>query len=131
MARPASETLTPLELDIMKVLWHSGPSTVQSVQEILSADRPLAYTSVQTMLNVLEKKGKVKRSKKDRAHVYEAKVSRESAVKRSVDEVIDRLFGGSAGALMMNLLETRNLSEDKLSELEEMLRRKRAGEEPK
>ena len=117
--------MTPLELELMEILWRLGPSTVQTVQQELEATRPLAYTSVQTMLNVLEKKGKAKRTKKDRAHLYSAKVTRESTVGRTVDDMIERLFGGSAESLVMNLLESRKLSREKLAELEELVRAKR------
>jgi len=109
----------------MEILWRLGPSTVQTVQQELEATRPLAYTSVQTMLNVLEKKGKAKRTKLDRAHLYSAKVTRETTVGRSLDDLIEKLFGGSAESLVMNLLQSRKLSREKLAELEEMVRAKR------
>jgi len=113
----------------MKILWQKGPCTVQMVQEGLEPDRPLAYTSVQTMLNVLERKGKAKRTKKDRAHLYSAKVTRESTVGRTLDDMIDRLFGGSAESLVMSLLETRKLSREKLEELEELVRSRKKEKE--
>lgn len=112
----------------MKILWQKGPSTVQTVQEALEPERQLAYTSVQTMLNVLERKGKAKRTKLDRAHLYSAKVTRESTVGRTLDDVIERLFGGSAESLVMSLLETRKLSKEKLAELEKLVRQKREEE---
>ena len=68
MPRPRSENLTPLELEIMHVLWAEGPANVQIVQQHLP--RQLAYTTVQTMLNILHRKGKVKRTLKDRAYIY-------------------------------------------------------------
>jgi len=71
--------LTPLELEIMKVLWETGPATVQAVQERLPGERPLAYTTVQTMLNVLLRKGKVRRALKGKAYEYEPKLSRKKA----------------------------------------------------
>jgi len=125
MSRPPSESLTPLELEIMKILWQNGASTVQAVQEALEPSRPLAYTSVQTMLNILEKKGKAKRTKQDRAHLYSAKITRESMVGRTLDDVIERLFGGSAESLVISLLESRKLSREKLSELEELVKSKK------
>ena len=112
----------------MEILWNLGPSTVQTVQQALEAKRPLAYTSVQTMLNVLERKGKAKRTRKDRAHLYSAKVTRESTVGRSLDDMIERLFGGSAESLVMNLLQSRKLSPEKLAELEKLVRTKREEE---
>jgi len=125
MARPPSDSLTPLEHEIMEILWSLGPSTVQAVQQALEPRRPLAYTSVQTMLNVLERKGKARRTKQDRAHLYSAKVTRESTVGRSIDDLIERLFGGSAESLVMNLVQSKKLSPKKLAELEELVKSKR------
>jgi BlaI family penicillinase repressor len=110
-------TLTPLELELMKVLWELGSGTVQAVQDKLPGEK-LAYTTVQTMLNVLQNKGKVKRVLKDRAFVYRPAVTRLQAVSATMHDLIDRMFGGSAEALVMGLLETRQLSPEKLAELQ-------------
>src|SRR5439155_665986 len=88
--------LTPLELEIMKVLWDTGPATVQTVQERLAGERRLAYTTVQTMLNVLHRKGKVKRALKSRAYEYEPVLSREKATSAAGRDMLNRLFGWSA-----------------------------------
>jgi BlaI family transcriptional regulator, penicillinase repressor len=112
-----SERLTPLELEIMKVLWDEGPATVQAVQQKLPREPRLAYTTVQTMLNVLHRKGKVDRTLKQRAYEYRASLSRHKAVRQTTRDVIDRLFGGSAESLVMSLVETRQLSPEKLAEL--------------
>ncbi len=120
--------LTPVELEIMKVLWETGPATVLAVQCRLP--RPLAYTSVQTMLNVLHRKGKVKRVRKDadRAYEYQAVVSREKAVRVALRDVIDRLFGGSAESLVMSLVEGRHLAPEKLAELHRLISQSQAAE---
>ena len=110
-------TLTPLELEIMKVLWNLGSGTVQAVQAALPGD-PLAYTTVQTMLNVLQGKGKAKRVLKERAYVYRPAVTRAQAVSSTMRDLIDRMFGGSAEELVMGLLETGEISADKLAELQ-------------
>src|SRR5947209_14330265 len=104
MARRKTEQLTPLELEIMHVLWDIGAANVQSVQQHL--ERELAYTTVQTMLNILHRKGKVKRTLKDRAYFYKPSVSRRQVVSQTVNDVVDRLFGGSAENLVMSLVET-------------------------
>jgi len=109
--------LTPLELEIMKVLWDSGPATVQSVQEKLPSAPKLAYTTVQTMLNVLHRKGKVKRTLKGRAYEYAPLFSREMAVRTTLRDVITRFFGGSAESLVMSLVASRDLKPEKLAEL--------------
>ena len=97
MPRRKSEQMTPLELEIMQVLWETGPVTVQIVQRELK--RELAYTTVQTMLTVLHRKKKVKRTLKDKAYIYTPSVSRTKFTGHAVREFIDRLFGGGAADL--------------------------------
>lgn len=116
----ADQPLTPLELEIMNVLWETGPANVQAVQAGLKG-RELAYTTVQTMLNVLHRKGKVKRELKDRAYVYRAVLSRQRAVRQAVGEVLQRFFQGSADSLVLNLLETRQLSPGRLAQIQKLL----------
>ncbi len=112
--------LTPLELEIMTVLWETGPTSVQTVKDRL-ASRALAYNTVQTMLNVLHRKGKVRRKLKDRAYLYTAVFSRKSAVRYAVGEVLERFFGGSADGLVLNLLESRQLTPEKLTRIQKMV----------
>lgn len=119
MARTKSEHLTRLELEIMNVLWEVGPANVQAVQQRLNRD--LAYTTVQTMLNILHKKGRVKRTLKDRAYLYKAAVSRKEVVSHTVSDLVDRLFGGSAESLVMSLVETKHLTAEKLARLNKLL----------
>jgi BlaI family penicillinase repressor len=116
--------LTPMELEIMKVLWASGASNVQRVRDALPGDP--AYTTVQTMLNVLLRKGKVRRVLKDRAYIYRPAVSRAEAAKAALRDLIDRMFAGSAENLVMGLLETKELTPEKLRRIEARLR----GEKP-
>ena len=119
MARRKTENLTPLELEIMHVLWETGASNVQTVQQKLNRD--LAYTTVQTMLNILHKKGKAKRTLKDRAYFYKPAVSQKQVVSKQVTDVIDRLFGGSVESLVMSLLETKHLTPAKLARLQKLV----------
>ena len=112
-----SQQLTPLELEIMKVLWDTGPATVQAVQGRLPGQPRLAYTTVQTMLNILHRKGKVDRALKQRAYEYRATLSRHKAARQTIRDVVDRLFGGSAESLVMSLVESRQLSPERLAEL--------------
>lgn len=120
----SEQSLTPLELEIMNVLWETGPANVQSVQAHLTA-RDLAYTTVQTMLNVLHRKGKVKRRLKERAYFYQPIVSRQKAVTQAVGEMLDRFFGGSADSLVLNLVETRKLTAERLTQLQKLLEQER------
>jgi BlaI family penicillinase repressor len=117
MARKTADPLTPLELEIMKVLWETGPAAVQTVQEHLAPERKLAYNTVQTMLNVLHRKGKVRRELQGRAYVYEPVVSRAQAAGQAVGDLVSRMFGGSAESLVLSLVEARHLTPEKLAEL--------------
>ena len=116
----SEQTLTPLELQIMKVLWETGPANVQNVQAHLQGGS-LAYTTVQTMLNVLHRKGKVKRRLKDRAYFYAPVLSRQKAVTQAVGDMLDRFFGGSADGLVLSLVETRRLTPEKLARIQRLL----------
>ena len=120
----SEQPLTPLELAIMNVLWETGPANVQTVQGKLKA-RNLAYTTVQTMLNVLHRKGKVKRQLKERAFLYRPVFSRQKAVTQAVGDMLDRFFGGSADSLVLSLVETRHLTPEKLAEIQKLLERTR------
>jgi len=114
--------LTPLELEIMNVLWETGPANVQTVQSALRS-RELAYTTVQTMLNVLHRKGKVKRQLKDRAYIYRPVLSRQKAVTQAVGDMLERFFGGSADSLVLSLVESRRLTPEKLARIQQLVER--------
>ncbi len=114
---PAPDRLTPLELDVMNALWDHGAGTVQEVQERLQRERALAYTTVQTVLNLLCAKGRAARTRRERAFVYRARVTREREASRTLGDVIEKLFGGSAESLVMNLVESRHLDAAKLAAL--------------
>jgi predicted transcriptional regulator len=119
--RQPPDQLTPLELEIMKVLWETGPAPVQAVQERLAPERDLAYNTVQTMLNVLHRKGKVRRELRARAYHYEPAISRPQAAGQAVSDLVERMFGGSAESLVLSLVETRHLTPETLARLSEML----------
>jgi predicted transcriptional regulator len=127
MARPrkTSHLLTPLELQIMQVLWREGPSNVQTVQKNLTAD--LAYTTVQTVLNVLHQKGRVRRSLKGRAYEYRPAASRDSVLGRAIKDLVGRMFGGSSEELVMSLVKSRQIDPAKLEELTRRLRASKEG----
>jgi predicted transcriptional regulator len=116
MARKsARDGLAPLELSIMQVIWTRGESSVTEVQSQLEST--LAYTTVQTMLNSLEKKGKLTRRLHGRAFIYSARVSEAAAIGQGVRDLIDRMFGGSAEDLVISLLRNREIDSKKLAEL--------------
>lgn len=114
------QPLTPLELEIMSVLWETGPANVQTVRSRFHT-RDLAYTTIQTMLNVLHRKGKVKRKLKDRAYIYSPVLSRQSAVRQALGDMLDRFFAGSADSLVMSLVEANQLTPEKLGELHRLI----------
>jgi predicted transcriptional regulator len=115
MAKSEKPTLTKLELQIMQVIWRNGASTVTAVQEALPQD--LAYTTVQTMLNILHRKGKLRRELHGRAFAYTATVTEAKASTHAVRDLVDRMFGGSSEELVMSLIKSRQLDPKKLAEL--------------
>jgi predicted transcriptional regulator len=112
---PIKSGFTKLELKIMQAIWKRGASTVSEVQAEL--DDPLAYTTVQTMLNILERKGKLRRELSGRAYVYSARVTENKALGEGVRDLVDRMFGGSSEELVMSLLKSRQIDAKKLAEL--------------
>lgn len=119
MTKPQKSALTKLELQIMQVIWKRGSSSVSDVQQGL--EQELAYTTVQTMLNILERKGKLKRELQGRAFMYSATVSEEKASSHAVRDLIDRMFGGSSEDLVMSLVKSRQIDAKKLAQLSKRL----------
>ena len=124
----SQQQLTPLELQIMNVLWDCGPSNVQSVQERLAGPPKLAYTTVQTMLNVLHRKGRVRRRLRGRAYEYAPVLTREKAASSAIRDMIDRLFGGSVDGFLMSLVKSRQVDPKKLQELGELVEKRESKE---
>jgi predicted transcriptional regulator len=121
-----AETLTRLELQIMQVIWKLGASnagracSVSDVQKGLEQKgkpQTLAYTTVQTMLNILERKGKLKRKLRGRAYVYSATVTEARASRHAVRDLVDRMFGGSTDELVMSLIKSRQIDARRIAEL--------------
>lgn len=115
----ATEAFTPLELEIMQVLWDSGPSTASDVQSRLESK--LAYTTVQTMLQVLFRKKRVDRDLDGRAYRYLAVMSREKAKRSALDDLVSRMFGGSAEALLVALVDTRRITADEIARASKLI----------
>jgi len=104
MVRPKSEHPTPGELEVLKILWDRGPSTVRQVMDLLNRRRRRHYTSVMSLLGVMTEKRLLRRRPSGRAFVYEARVGRQQTLGRIVEDVVGRVFEGSASALVANLL---------------------------
>jgi predicted transcriptional regulator len=116
--------LTAQELEIMKIVWRTGASTVRGVYEDLLDRRKIAYTTVMTMMNILEQKGYLKKTPKDRAYVYQATRPQKQVIRGMVREFVDRVFNGSAEPLLLHLVEDRRLSENDLDEIRRLMREK-------
>ena len=119
MGRKTSKHLTNLELEVMQALWAASPANVQMVQRGLK--RELAYTTVQTVLNILARKGHVSRQLQDRTYFYSPVSSQRAAVRKTLRNFVDRVFGGSAERLVMNLIQTKALTPEQLAKLRKLL----------
>ena len=109
----------------MKVVWERGPSTVRDVYEALLEDRHIAYTTVMTMMNVLERKGHVRKEAEGRSYRYYSVRPRGQVVGSMVREFVDRVFGGSAEPLLLHLVEDRRVTADELDKLARRIRGKK------
>ena len=119
--RPKSETLTGQELEIMKVIWRTGQATVRDVYEDLKSRRTIAYTSVQTMMNILETKGHLKKEPGEKAQNYIPVRPQQTVVRSMVREFVDRVFDGSARPLLVHLLREKGLTAIERKELQKLL----------
>lgn len=129
MARPKQEHPTPAELQVLKILWEQGPSTVREVMDTLKKrSRRRAYTSVMSLLNVMTDKGFLARRPKGRAFVYSARAGREKTLRRYVDDLLGRVFEGSASALVAHLLEQADPTSEELDEIRKAIESYREGE---
>ena len=109
--------LTEQELEIMKIVWARESATVRDVYETLRERRQIAYTTVMTMMRILERKGHLKVSRADRAYVYRPARPRQRVVGEMVREFVDRVFGGAAEPLVQHLVRDRHLTEEDLREI--------------
>ena len=116
--RRKSTTLTEQELEIMKVVWERDSATVRDVYEALLERRKVAYTTVMTMMKILEQKQYLNKTLEDRAHVYCPTRPKNQVIRGMVREFVDRVFNGSAQPLLLHLVEDRCLTEKELRELE-------------
>ena len=120
--RPKHNTLTPQELEIMKLVWQRGAATVRDVYEALLERRKIAYTSVMTMMKILETKGYLKKRRQDRAFLYRPAHPKNQIIGRMIREFIDRVFNGSAEPLLVHLVKSRHLSEKDLQKIARMVK---------
>jgi len=112
---------TASELEILRVLWAKGPSTVREVHEALSEKKSLGYTTVLKLLQIMTAKGTVRRNETQRAHVYEACLPAEQTKRQIAGDMLQRVFEGSASQLMMHALAGRKASPEEIGELRRLL----------
>lgn len=112
---------TPVELDILRILWERGACTVREVYETLSKEREMGYTSALKMLQIMTEKGLVSREEAGKAHIYRARQSEEKTQRNMVGEFLDRAFGGAAQKLVMQALTARKTSPEELAEIRRLL----------
>ena len=115
-------TLTPQELAIMKVIWRLGSATVRDVYEELRTERTIAYTTVMTMMRILEDKGYLTKSSADRAFVYTPAKPRQQVVGAMVRDFVDRVFDGASGSLLVHLAKDNRLSDKQRRAIEKLVK---------
>jgi BlaI family transcriptional regulator, penicillinase repressor len=124
--RPKSPTLTEQELEIMKIVWSRESATVRDVYEALLERRKIAYTTVMTMMKIMEQKKYLLKTQEDRAYIYRPAKPKNQVIKGMVREFVNRVFNGSAEPLLVHLIEDQRLSQKDLEEIAQMIRRKEA-----
>jgi BlaI family transcriptional regulator, penicillinase repressor len=112
---------TESELAILGVLWTKGPSTVRQVNDVLSASRDTGYTTTLKLMQIMAEKGLVTRDERDRSHVYAAKLPQDQTQRQLVTDLVDRAFGGSAAALVLQALSAHPASSEELGEIQRLI----------
>jgi BlaI family penicillinase repressor len=125
-----TRTLTEQELEIMKVVWERKTATVREVYEVLRQHKNVAYTTVMTMMNILESKGHLVKRPEGRAYVYEPSQAQTQVISGMVQEFVDRVFDGAARPLVLSLLQERKLSREDLEEISRLIDEEIPEEEP-
>ena len=113
---------TEAELEILRTLWANGPSTVRQVNDRLSASRDIGYTTTLKLMQIMTEKGLVTRDESDRSHVYAARASQDHTQRQLVSDLMDRAFGGSAAALVLQALSAHPASPEELEEIQRLIK---------
>ena len=119
--RTPHPTLTPQELAIMKVVWRLDKATVRDVYEAVREKRPVAYTTVMTMMKILEDKGFLKKTQVERAHVYRPTRPRQQVVGAMVRDFVDRVFDGATDALVLHLAKNGRLTKAERERIKDLI----------
>jgi predicted transcriptional regulator len=112
---------TDAELAILRVLWTRGPSTVRDVHEALAGSRETGYTTTLKLMQIMAEKGIVLRDESSRSHIYAARHERDETQQLLVSDLVDRAFGGSAAALVLQALNAKSTTPDELAEIQRMI----------
>jgi predicted transcriptional regulator len=123
--KPKKTVPTDQELEILKVVWQRGQATVREVFRDLSAQRKIAYTTVLTMMGILEQKGHLKKTAGERAYIYSPTKPQQQVVRSMVKEFVHRVFNGSSRPLLVHLVEDPAIQADELAEIEKLLKDRR------
>jgi len=121
MAKSDPPRPTAAELEILRVLWSLGPSTVREVHDRLNQTKPMGYTTVLKLMQIMADKGLVGRNEDQRAHVYEASGRQEDTQRQLVGDLVERAFGGSATQLVMQALAAKRATPEELAEIRRIL----------
>jgi predicted transcriptional regulator len=121
MARPTTGRPTDQELQILKVLWERGPSSVRDVWKVLAANRSIGYTSVLKIMQIMLDKGLVVRDARQRPQVYRTKQTQQATLNRLAADLLDRAFGGSAKLLLLHALGDKSCSQEELEGIRNLL----------
>ena len=127
MATRASKYPTKLELEILKVIWRTGPATVRQVREELAGQRNLAHTTVMTMMTIMTDKGFLKRKKQGIGYIYTPVAKEDETTGGMLGDIVERAFHGSTMAAMVHLLESGDIDDKELAKLRKIIRRKEKG----
>jgi predicted transcriptional regulator len=121
MVKPNQPRPTDAELEILRILWSRGPSTVRDVHQQMHAGKPTGYTTVLKLMQIMADKNLVRRNEEQRAHIYEAALPRDTTQQQLVGDLLDRAFGGSARQLVMQALASRPATPEDLDEIRSLL----------
>ena len=113
---------TDAELAILRVLWQRGPSTVRQVHEALGEERDTGYTTSLKLMQIMAEKGLVTRDETNRTHVYAAKLTRAETQSQLISDLVDRAFGGSAAALVLQALNSEATTPEEIDEIRKLIR---------
>ena len=121
MPRPKSSQPTDVELQILRILWEIGPCGVREIHERLQADKGTNYSTTVKMLAVMREKGLVKRNEKATPHVYRAAMTQQRAQKKMLNDLINRVYDGSSGILMLHALSSMKASAEEIDEIQKLI----------